>query len=71
MRVFPNHKWGVTRWSAVRSDGFLMALFATEAAAYAYYDKFPDNGHFGSRSNDWRGHRLVIDEMNRRAEETR
>lgn len=28
-------------------------------------------GHFGSRSNDWRGHRLVIDEMNRRAEETR
>lgn len=41
------------------------------AEAYAYHDKFSDNGHFGSRSNDWRGHRLVIDEMNRRAEETR
>lgn len=38
-RILPNYRWGVTRWSVVRGDGLIMAIFATEEEASAYYDK--------------------------------
>lgn len=35
-RVLPNYKWGVTRWSVVRCDGFIMGVFHSRGQAAEY-----------------------------------